>query len=121
MKKDFSLEINEKMKRQRRNKIIMRTLLVTLGLAAVVTVFVLFTHSAFTMEANEYEDGQLICGLEEHTHGPECYEKVLICGYEEGEPEDADEPPVETTDEKNMILICSFTKITIIMSAAVME
>ena len=27
------------------------------------------------------------CGYEEHQHTAACYEKVLTCGYEEGEPE----------------------------------
>lgn len=26
------------------------------------------------------------CGYEEHQHTAACYEKVLTCGYEEGEP-----------------------------------
>lgn len=26
------------------------------------------------------------CGMEEHVHGPECYERRLICGFEEGMP-----------------------------------
>ncbi len=28
---------------------------------------------------------EVFCGLEEHTHTDECYENVLVCGYEEGE------------------------------------
>lgn len=34
---------------------------------------------------------QYQCGEEEHTHTADCYTKVLICGYEEGELENADE------------------------------
>lgn len=34
------------------------------------------------------------CGYEEHQHTAACYEKVLICGYEEGEPE----TPVTSSD-----------------------
>lgn len=33
---------------------------------------------AITIEKTTY------CGIEAHTHGPECYEKRLICGYGEG-------------------------------------
>ena len=29
--------------------------------------------------------GKLICGLEEHKHGSECYEQTLVCTQEEGE------------------------------------
>ena len=31
------------------------------------------------------------CGYEEHQHTAACYEKVLTCGYEEGELENEDE------------------------------
>ena len=34
---------------------------------------------------------QYQCGEEEHTHTADCYTKVLTCGYEEGELENADE------------------------------
>ena len=34
---------------------------------------------------------QYQCGEEEHAHTADCYTKVLICGYEEGELENADE------------------------------
>ena len=34
------------------------------------------------------------CGYEEHQHTAACYEKVLTCGYEEGEPE----TPVTSSD-----------------------
>ena len=36
-------------------------------------------------------DDEYYCGYEEHVHTDECYEEVLICGYEEGEPERIDE------------------------------
>ena len=35
--------------------------------------------------ANEYS-----CGMEEHVHTDECYTEELVCGYEEGEPEEPD-------------------------------
>ena len=31
---------------------------------------------------------QYQCNQEEHTHTADCYTKVLVCGYEEGQPED---------------------------------
>lgn len=47
-------------------------------------------------------DNEYCCGMEEHVHTDECYTEELVCGYEEGEPEDPDsafsvdpEPPTE--------------------------
>ena len=47
-------------------------------------------------------DNEYSCGMEEHVHTDECYTEELVCGYEEGEPEDPDsafsvdsEPPTE--------------------------
>lgn len=31
---------------------------------------------------------EYLCGELEHEHTAACYEKQLVCGYEEGEPED---------------------------------
>lgn len=35
-------------------------------------------------------DNEYYCGMEEHVHTDECYTEELVCGYEEGEPEDPD-------------------------------
>lgn len=35
-------------------------------------------------------DNEYSCGVEEHVHTDECYTEELVCGYEEGEPEDPD-------------------------------
>lgn len=35
-------------------------------------------------------DNEYSCGMEEHVHTDECYTEELVCGYEEGEPEDPD-------------------------------
>lgn len=47
-------------------------------------------------------DNEYSCGMEEHVHTDDCYTEELVCGYEEGEPEDPDsafsvdsEPPTE--------------------------
>ena len=47
-------------------------------------------------------DSEYYCGMEEHVHTDDCYTEELVCGYEEGEPEDPDsaaavdpEPPTE--------------------------
>ena len=35
-------------------------------------------------------DNEYCCGMEEHVHTDDCYIEELVCGYEEGEPEDPD-------------------------------
>ncbi|MDR1247003.1 MAG: hypothetical protein LBK57_08260, partial [Clostridiales Family XIII bacterium] len=47
------------------------------GAAVVLLVFYALSLPALTAE------GDLTCGLEEHTHTDECYEYVLTCGYPE--------------------------------------
>ena len=61
-----------------------------LVLALLTTLFVNWQlHGVgITMTADYH------CGYEEHQHTAACYEKVLTCGYEEGEPE----TPVASSD-----------------------
>ena len=42
-------------------------------------------------------DNEYSCGMEEHVHTDDCYTEELVCGYEEGEPEDPE--PEETEPE----------------------
>ena len=35
-------------------------------------------------------DNEYCCGMEEHVHTDDCYTEELVCGYEEGEPENPD-------------------------------
>lgn len=35
-------------------------------------------------------DNEYSCGMEEHVHTGDCYTEELVCGYEEGQPEDPD-------------------------------
>lgn len=35
-------------------------------------------------------DNEYSCGMEEHVHTDDCYTEELVCGYEEGQPEDPD-------------------------------
>lgn len=58
-----------------------------LALAMITTLFVNWQlHGVGISMTAQYQ-----CGEEEHTHTADCYTKVLICGYEEGELENADE------------------------------
>lgn len=50
-------------------------------------------------------DNEYCCGMEEHVHTDDCYTEELVCGYEEGQPEDPDsafsvdsEPTTEEPD-----------------------
>lgn len=55
-----------------------------LALALLTSLFVNWQlHSVGIAQTADYQ-----CGEIEHQHTAECYEKVLVCGYEEGEPED---------------------------------
>lgn len=48
-------------------------------------------------------DSEYYCGMEEHVHTDECYTEELVCGYEEGEPEEPDSAfsvdPEPTTED----------------------
>lgn len=51
-------------------------------------------------------DNEYCCGMEEHVHTDDCYTEELVCGYEEGQPEDPDsafsvdsEPTTEEPEE----------------------
>lgn len=58
-----------------------------LALAMITTLFVNWQlHGVGISMTAQYQ-----CGEEEHTHTADCYTKVLTCGYEEGELENANE------------------------------
>ena len=58
-----------------------------LALAMITTLFVNWQlHGVGISMTAQYQ-----CGEEEHTHTADCYTKVLTCGYEEGDLENADE------------------------------
>ena len=51
-------------------------------------------------------DNEYSCGMEEHVHTDDCYTEELVCGYEEGQPEEPDsafsvdsEPTTEEPEE----------------------
>ena len=55
-----------------------------LALALTTSLFVNWQlHGVGIAKTAEY-----LCGELEHEHTAACYEKQLVCGYEEGEPED---------------------------------
>ena len=45
------------------------------------------TVSSLVQPAATWEAGEVVCGLEEHTHTEACYTRELVCGLEEGEAE----------------------------------
>lgn len=72
-----------------------------LALAMITTLFVNWQlHGVGISMTAQYQ-----CGEEEHTHTADCYTKVLTCGYEEGELENADElrpasPPLKKSPRR---------------------
>lgn len=79
------------------------------ALACVVVFCTIYAlvHPAITMQGTEY------CGIEEHKHGSECYEKKLICGLEEA-TEDTTEVHTHSEDcyVRQQELICGLEEDT---------
>lgn len=82
---------NKKRHRKAWNKIV--TIMASVVVFATTYMLIL---PAITMENTAF------CGTEAHQHGPECFEKQLICGF------DPEEPHVHTDEcyEEHQILIC---------------
>ena len=79
--KDIVSEYQEKFRRNR--QYLRRYTALLLALAFTTTLFVNWQlHSVGIAKTADYQ-----CGLEEHDHTDACYARVLVCGYEEGEPE----------------------------------
>ena len=80
--KDILRDYTELFRKQRKN--MKRYTAMLLVLALSTTLFVNWQlHGIGISMTAEYQ-----CGMEEHEHTAACYEKVLTCGYVEGEPED---------------------------------
>ena len=66
-----------------------------LALAMITTLFVNWQlHGVGISMTAQYQ-----CNEEEHAHTADCYTKVLTCGYEEGELENADEVAAAATSQ----------------------
>ncbi len=63
-----------------------RSLLSFLLVAAMVVSCCTIGMFGFTEEAMADEEEETFCGMEEHEHNEDCYEKVLTCGLEECDP-----------------------------------
>lgn len=80
--RDIVKEYQEKFRRNHQRARCYTALL--LALALTTSLFVNWQlHSVGIAKTAEY-----LCGELEHEHTAACYEKQLVCGYEEGEPED---------------------------------
>lgn len=80
--KDIVGDYQERFRLQR--KALRRYTALLLVLAMITTLFVNWQlHSDGIAATAQYQ-----CNQEEHTHTADCYTKVLVCGYEEGQPED---------------------------------
>ena len=80
--RDIVKEYQEKFRRNHQRA--RRYTALLLALALTTSLFVNWQlHSVGIAKTAEY-----LCGEVEHEHTAACYEKQLVCGYEEGEPED---------------------------------
>lgn len=80
--KDITTALMQQFRRE--HKTARRYMALLLALALLTSLFVNWQlHSVGIAQTADYQ-----CGEIEHQHTAECYEKVLVCGYEEGEPED---------------------------------
>ena len=80
--KDIVGDYRERFRLKR--KALRRYTALLLVLAMITTLFVNWQlHSDGIAATAQYQ-----CNQEEHTHTVDCYTKVLVCGYEEGQPED---------------------------------
>lgn len=80
--KDITTALVQQFRRE--HKAARRYMALLLALALLTSLFVNWQlHSVGIAQTADYQ-----CGEIEHQHTAECYEKVLVCGYEEGEPED---------------------------------
>ena len=80
--KDITTALMQRFRRE--HKAARRYMALLLALALLTSLFVNWQlHSVGIAQTADYQ-----CGEIEHQHTAECYEKVLVCGYEEGEPED---------------------------------
>ncbi len=79
--KDITTALVQQFRRE--HKAARRYMALLLALALLTSLFVNWQlHSVGIAQTADYQ-----CGEIEHQHTAECYEKVLVCGYEEGEPE----------------------------------
>ena len=80
--RDIVKEYQEKFRRNHQRA--RRYTALLLALALTTSLFVNWQlHGVGIAKTAEY-----LCGELEHEHTAACYEKQLVCGYEEGEPED---------------------------------
>ena len=80
--KDITTALMQQFRRE--HKAARRYMALLLALALLTSLFVNWQlHSVGIAQTADYQ-----CGEIEHQHTAECYEKVLVCGYEEGGPED---------------------------------
>ena len=82
----------EFLKRHRRRKAAMAVIIPAGLIIAFLIVFMMMRPGA-ALEA------ELTCGLEEHTHSEECYERVLVCGFDDEAPEEAPGEEAHVHDE----------------------
>ncbi len=106
MQNELLPQAEQYIKRKSRLKL-RQKIVVTLACLVVFCTTYALILPAITMEQTAY------CGMEEHHHGPECYERRLICGYDEdtevlenSEALAADHIHTDECYEERQVLIC---------------
>ena len=81
MKPDVGEERDSrKIQMARRNRRLWRRIVTALSCVVVFCTTYALILPAITMSEDTY------CGIEEHTHTEECYERQLVCGYDDTQP-----------------------------------
>ena len=101
MKSTVLIYVN-RFRHDRHERLVLGFVLLILAMFVTMTVYWQLRYTGITMTNETY------CGIEEHIHTDECYESVLVCGYEDGEIEIAEGTHVHT-DEcylSESVLVC---------------
>lgn len=92
--KDITTALVQQFRRE--HKAARRYMALLLALALLTSLFVNWQlHSVGIAQTADYQ-----CGEIEHQHTAECYEKVLVCGLEEGELVEEPNPDYVPVDEE---------------------
>lgn len=77
---NMTRKVEQMVRRNAKRKLWRRAVSIPAAIVVFVTTYALILP-AIAMERDTY------CGLEAHRHEDGCYEAVLVCGMEEGQPE----------------------------------
>lgn len=100
--RNIVLNYIDRFRHDRRERLVLGFVLLILAVIVSLSVYWQLRYVGIALTDVTY------CGYEEHVHTDECYDYVLTCGYEEGEPEITEGTHVHT-DEcylNESVLVC---------------